>query len=103
MIRNDPTEGEGGLKKEVDGVCEKRLNYSHAVVWFVCSNFTSIYAVVIEPLEYRILNPCFTYLSLLDRFSPINMEMACALAKIRSFCFLFRFVVFSFVVGGVFF
>ena len=26
MIRNDPTKGAGGLKKEVDGVCEKRLN-----------------------------------------------------------------------------
>ena len=26
MIRNDPTKGAGRLKKEVDGVCEKRLN-----------------------------------------------------------------------------
>ena len=26
MIRNDPTKGAGGLKKEVDDVCGKRLN-----------------------------------------------------------------------------
>ena len=76
MIRNDPSKGEGGLKKEVDGVCEKRLNNIYVVVWFVCSHFTSIYAVVIEPLEYRILNTCFTYLSLLDRFFANYIEMA---------------------------